>query len=45
MKKGYWTGHVFEIKDEEKWGNYLAKYTQIEKNHIKIKQGIIYQYF
>lgn len=39
MKKGYWTGHVFEIKDEEKWGNYLAKYTQIEKNHLKNKTG------
>ena len=29
MKKGYWTGQVFEIKDQEKWNNYLTKYNQI----------------
>ena len=39
MKKGYWTGQVFEIKDEKKWSNYLTKYTQIEKNHLENKTG------
>ena len=39
MKKGYWTGQVFEIKDEEKWINYLTKYTQIVKNHLENKTG------
>ena len=37
MKKGYWIEQVFEIKNEEKWNNYLAKYMQIEE-----KQEIIY---
>lgn len=39
MKKGYWTGQVLEIKDEEKWSNYLTKYTQIEKKHLENKTG------
>ena len=39
MKKGYWTGQVFVVKDEEKWNNYLTKYTQIEKNHLENKTG------
>jgi len=39
MKKGYWTGHVFEIKDEKKWNNYLTKYFQIEEKHQKEKTG------
>ena len=39
MKKGYWTGQVFEIKNEEKWSNYLTKYTQIVKKHIENKTG------
>ena len=39
MKKGYWTGHVFEIKNEEKWNNYLTKYTQIVKKHLENKTG------
>jgi len=25
MKKGYWSGQVKEIKNKEKWMNYLAK--------------------
>ena len=25
MSKGYWNGQVFEIRNEEKWNNYLAK--------------------
>ena len=33
MKKGYWTGHVFEIKNEERWNKYLTKYFQIEEKH------------
>ena len=39
MKKGYWTGQVFEIKDEERWNNYLTKYTEIEEKHKKEKTG------
>jgi len=39
MKKGYWTGHVFEVKDENKWNNYLTKYFQIEEKHQKEKTG------
>ena len=39
MKKGYWTGQIFEINDEKKWSNYLTKYTQIEKNHLENKTG------
>ena len=25
MKKGYWSGQVIEIKNEEKWNRYLEK--------------------
>jgi uncharacterized protein (DUF1330 family) len=39
MKKGYWSGHVFEIKNEKRWNNYLAKYTQIEEKHKNEKTG------
>lgn len=39
MKKGYWIGQVFEIKNEEKWNNYLAKYMQIEEKHKSQKTG------
>ena len=39
MKKGYWTGQVFEIKDEERWNNYLTKYTEIEEKNKKEKTG------
>ena len=33
MKKGYWIGNVIEIKNEERWNNYLTKYFQIEEKH------------
>ena len=36
MKKGYWTGHVFEVKNEERWNNYLTKYFKIEEKKINI---------
>ena len=39
MKRGYWTGQVFEIKNEELWNNYLTKYTEIEEKHKKEKTG------
>ena len=39
MSKGYWNGQVFEIKNEEKWNNYLAKYFEIEKNHLENNTG------
>jgi len=39
MSKGYWNGQVFEIKNEEKWNNYLVKYFEIEKNHLENKTG------
>lgn len=39
MSKGYWNGQVFEIKNEEKWNNYLAKYFEIEKNHLDNNTG------
>lgn len=39
MSKGYWNGQVFEIKNEEKWNNYLAKYFEIEKNHLDNNNG------
>ena len=39
MKKGYWTGHVFEIKNEERWNNYLTKYFKIEENHKNDQTG------
>ena len=40
MKKGYWTGHVFEVKDENKWNNYLTQYFQIEEKHQKEKHQV-----
>ena len=39
MSKGYWNGQVFEIRNEEKWNNYLAKYFEIEKNHLENNTG------
>lgn len=39
MSKGYWNGHVFEIKNEEKWNNYLSKFTEIAKKHIENNTG------
>lgn len=39
MKKGYWTGHVFEVKNEERWNNYLTKYFQIEEKHKNDQTG------
>ena len=39
MKKGYWNGQVFEIKNEEKWNNYLSKYTEIAKKHLENNTG------
>ena len=39
MNKGYWNGQVFEIRNEEKWNNYLAKYFEIEKNHLENNTG------
>ena len=38
MSKGYWNGQVF-LKNEEKWNNYLAKYFEIEKNHLDNNTG------
>ena len=44
MKKGYWIGNVIEIKNEERWNNYLTKYFQIEEKHKMNKREIIYLY-
>ena len=39
MKKGYWIGNVIEIKNEERWNNYLTKYFQIEEKHKNEQTG------
>ena len=44
MSKGYWNGQVFEIKNEEKWNNYLVKYFEIEKNHLEIILEILFRF-
>tara|TARA_B100000886_G_scaffold333476_1_gene287573 strand:+ start:743 stop:916 length:174 start_codon:yes stop_codon:yes gene_type:complete len=44
MSKGYWNGQVFEIKNEEKWNNYLAKYFEIEKTTLKIILEILFRF-
>ena len=44
MKKGYWVGQVKEIKNEEKWGQYLEKFMNIvaEEAEKKIRKFCIY---
>ena len=39
MKKGYWSGQVFEVKNPEKWNKYLEKYTAIAEKAAKEKTG------
>ena len=42
MKKGYWVGQVKEIKNEEKWGQYLEKFMNIvaEEAEKKLSGGL-----
>ena len=39
MKKGYWVGQVKEIKNEEKWGQYLEKFMNIVAEEAEKKSG------
>ena len=39
MKKGYWVGQVKEIKNEEKWGQYLEKFMNIVTEEAEKKSG------
>ena len=39
MKKGYWSGQVFEVKNPEKWNRYLEKYTAIAEKAAKNNTG------
>ena len=39
MKKGYWVGQVKEIKNEEKWGQYLEKFMNIVAEEAVKKSG------
>jgi len=39
MEKGYWINHVFEIKNPEKWDNYLKKWGVIVEEEAKKNSG------
>ncbi|SUZ90261.1 uncharacterized protein METZ01_LOCUS43115 [marine metagenome] len=39
MKKGYWSGQVIEVKNLQKWQNYLNKYTVIAKKAAENNTG------
>ena len=40
MKKGYWVGQVKEIKNEEKWGQYLEKFINIVAEEAPVTDGV-----
>ena len=39
MKKGYWVGQVKEIKNQEKWSQYLEKFMNIVAEEAEKKSG------
>ena len=39
MKKGYWTGQVKDIKNEEQWNKYLKKFMAIVVHEAENNTG------